>query len=291
MIYHYTSLEIFLKMVDCIDTKDKQSTFTFWASNAYCMNDPSEMQIGYDFLRSYINGADPILSEKEKLLSLMPESSNNMFNPDSSEYFLGKENNPFVVSFSNKRDNIPMWSLYGNNGYGVCLGFDEERIKKNGKKLPDIYLQPVAYHQNDNETATPELKLLADTICKNLQDYCLQIDSINNKDNVITLKKTFLKRLCPFISAYIKVSDYCNEQEVRLMSICDLENSRVHYRFSMAHNVIPYIEVKIPVDSLGVIILGSNANSQLNKFFVETALKQKGITPDILYSEAQFRTY
>jgi len=278
-------------MIDNIGENNGHPVFTFWASNAYCMNDPAEMQLGYDFFRGYIERADSKLTEKERLLSLMPESGDNMFTPNSEDYYLGMTNNPFVISFTSKCDYLPMWTLYGSNGCGICLCFDEEKIKNYIRNKPDIYLQSVAYHQKESENATPELKLLADVICKSLQEYCLQMDSFCGIDNVNTLKKSFLKRLCPFVSAFIKVGDYSHEQEIRLLSICNLNNPQVNYRISTKHNVIPYVDVKIPAYSLCSIILGPKVSSLSNKLFVELALNRKGVKTDILCSEAQFRSY
>lgn len=32
----------------------------------------------------------------------------------------------FIISFSSCRDTLPMWSMYGQNGKGLCLCFDKE---------------------------------------------------------------------------------------------------------------------------------------------------------------------
>ena len=42
LLYHYTSLETFFKI---FNTKEKK--ITFWATNAYYMNDPKEIEYSF----------------------------------------------------------------------------------------------------------------------------------------------------------------------------------------------------------------------------------------------------
>ena len=62
-----------------------------------------------------------------------------------------KENNDcFILSCCNKDmvDNLTMWRLYGNDGKGVCLEYDVDISKIDGK---EFFLAPVSYGNAINE--------------------------------------------------------------------------------------------------------------------------------------------
>ena len=58
VVYHYTSLDTFLKLLDGI----KYGYFRFWASDIFTMNDPTEFYHGF-----------------EKLWKLLPEIEDNLY--------------------------------------------------------------------------------------------------------------------------------------------------------------------------------------------------------------------
>ena len=136
-IFHYTSIDAFVQMLK-MKTKTKASNLTFWASNVHYMNDPHEM----DFLYGEINR---VLPELEKEMGInekdMPFSAFNFSNINSNGIKVELDNdfreiiyniiykNVYAISFSRKKDYLPMWSMYGNNGGGLCLQFNYDKLK------------------------------------------------------------------------------------------------------------------------------------------------------------------
>ncbi len=281
MIYHYTSTEVLCKLLEhCHQQGDKKSMM-FWASSAYAMNDIMEMQNGYDFLRSFLNNYEDNIPEEERLYSFMTQSGDVFFNGNEKDFFLSEEKTPFVVSFSMDGDSYPMWEIYGDKGKGVCLVFDENIIKEDQdlKKLKINY-HAVAY-MKDNPIENDIWISLGRMLRNEVRRNHFINELLPNEKTKETFKKLFLSEICPFVSAFIKIGQYSFENEFRLLSIDDSEGSNVHFRVSSHGNVIPYIDLPIPLSSLHKVIVGPNLASQLSVSNLEHMLRANGSKAEI----------
>lgn len=118
-------MDSFLKMMNGIEG----DSFIFHASSIFAMNDTSEFMYGSKKVME-------ILPQIENELYVEGDSKLSSLYGDSNDYpgnyLLENQINlmnssfqhPFVVSFSKAMDSLPQWGMYGDNGYGISLGFD-----------------------------------------------------------------------------------------------------------------------------------------------------------------------
>ena len=212
-LYHYTSLDIMTKLLSNIKSIEigeppnchGEPYITFWASSVFYLNDHKEYSLHDDFLNSF----NPIAKLNAKSV-------------------LG---HPFLICFSEKKDFIPMWNMYGNRGTGVCLKFDGELLNRN----------------------IPQKK----SFQENILDKCHYTTPKNEKKPKKIRNKDLLQQERVLISsmkacAFDKPKCFSYEKEWRLMVWKNFE-----MKFRMSGNyTIPYTEVEIPAECIQRIILG-----------------------------------
>ena len=141
LLYHYTSLETFFKI---FNTKEKK--ITFWATNAYYMNDPKE--IAYSF-KLFIDS----LEFFEKETNIKDNKLSDFFKKTDMHNELFKMfGDPFLISFSESFDELSMWRFYGKNGDGVSIGIDREYLIEFSKtnESPNTNLIKCIYKGDDD---------------------------------------------------------------------------------------------------------------------------------------------
>ena len=165
------------------------------------------------------------------------------------QHFYREELTPFFLSFSENRDDLTMWSMYGGGGTGVCLCFDEEHLEIKDDLLITFSLLNVLYvNQKDNDELTSQV--LGQVAPTQYNQY-LHESTWNN-----LTKTTTIGSVLPFISAYIKDSSFKYEKEKRISIIAKDIHQSVLFRTSSKGNVIPYIKVPVPKAALKEIIIG-----------------------------------
>lgn len=271
MIYHYTSLDAFLQILGGAKGSNNKN-LTLWSSSAYAMSDATEMQLGYTILRNFIKVYESKTFGKTDLYSKLPPEGDILFTGKESAIFMAKGNTPFVISFTYNEDDFPMWKLYGNNGYGVCLGFDEDCIENGLENGVSHFLHSVAYDNYFQEDMVI-LSSLFNSV-KNAIDGTYSLGSTIDQCKKKELHETLLNRLCPFISAFIKTRHYAFENEVRLMSLYNLNGQRTIFRINYNHEIIPYIELSIPIRCLKSITLGPRISDNNHLSTLETLLSK-----------------
>jgi len=135
ILYHYTDYIALTGIVTKAELR---------VNNILNMNDLSEMSY---FLKSV---SDEILSmmgpaPNEKILKAMKETG---------EYYMNRrfEYSAYAACFSLYEDDAAQWARYGNQGRGVCIGFNEEMLRK--ILVPGMSLENVYY---DSEKKSHEL--------------------------------------------------------------------------------------------------------------------------------------
>jgi hypothetical protein len=205
------------------------------------------------------------------------------------------ENNecPFVVSFSKLKDSLPLWKMYGNNGYGVCLVFSEYLVKPfnpNGIE-PQIYnsihLYDVGYgtiHQSEydifNKIVESRYKKYLSTICQ------------NGCNNIFEKKLSLLCLTLVICSPCIKHPSYAYEQEKRLLKYYLEESNQKVQFYEKNNNIISYTEVQIPIDNLKEIIVGPCSDFQSISRSITQLLHSQELNPQdikIVQSEVPYR--
>lgn len=292
---------------------DKSSDLTFWASNIHYMNDPHEMDFLYDELHR-------VLPELEKELAInehdIPFSAFNFSHHSSIGLKLDLDNdlkekiyntiykNVYAISFSRKNDYLPMWSLYGNKGGGLCLEFDYEKLNSYYKRMKKEDLAKrlieIKYDIKDSE--------IWQKIKDFYQEYHAQI-KINKGIDSFQLRSIFIARVLLEFSLLMKHQTYSYEEEIRLVDhvvmIDDLGDlykkvkvEPLHGRYKKASEphlrvknglLIPYKEIKIPVSCLTSVIVGPTMNSKLQCEAMKTLLKSTKKIIEVVPSSVPFR--
>lgn len=281
---HYTSAEAFLSIISHFENQE----LTFWASNVYYMNDPKEMVCLYEEIQRVLPKVEkdlgyadmplskvqfPVRIEGDKILSTEKLLFDLFYNRIYKNFY--------VMSFSNQIDTLPMWSLYGNNGGGICLVFDRERINKflfvelNGKRGDAKKLVDVIYNLEEDKTYRTIKEL-----------YMNIVNDKSKKYNSFVERKLWLMiQVLTLFSGEVKDSAYEYEKEVRLIDhiidkkdLLDIPLPWEDLKTTTTETIeeyikrpqirckdgrlIPYKEFKLPVDALISIIVGPSTNIQ-----------------------------
>lgn len=296
-LYHYTSTDAFVQMLEKMK-KDKSSDLTFWASNVHYMNDPHEMEFLYDELQR-------VLPELEKELAVnehnTPFSAFDFSNNLPKSFKLDLDNdlkeiifnvifkNVYAISFSHQEDYLPMWSLYGNRGGGLCLRFDYKKLISFYEKIKNEdltkRLYEIKYDIKDKE--------IWQKVKTFYQEYHAQISSDNGKDP-FQLRRSFIARVLLEFSLTMKHHSYSYEKEVRLIdhvvninelgdigNMINVEPVYGKHKKATLPDVrvkngllIPYKEIKLPISCLNAVIVGPTINSRLQCEAMDILLKK-----------------
>ena len=165
----------------------------------------------------------------------------------------------YVLSFSNRKDDLNMWRSYSDDGYGVMLAFDRVGFEKHIKEL----------YQKDN----PMALAMPVVDCEYIDN-----DKIRNKLNGDVDLNKFQKQgdvlaLSRVLENSLKYKHPCfhDEEETRVIIFGALRE-----KYSIGnHSIIPYQELAIPLGLLTEIIFGPKLDFERNKFSVENMLKNK----------------
>ena len=256
--YHYTTQETLCSLLNMYCDDKAQGNLIFWASSIFTMNDPQEMKHGFDVFKV-------LIPFNEDFYGINPEERLNITTFDSTEILLDHSHTPFVISFCGLRDNLTMWSLYEDAGYGVVLKFNKNLVSYspvfNGVKPENVY------YGNGSD----KIDVLFDIYNEGLLELrTCKNDEQRSKCRIKTLSKLYA-RICPFI----KSDAYRNEKESRL-SFYDVPSHLIKFR-TRNKNIIPYVQISISVDYLEEIIIGPCCNFELAKSSIRYLLDCCGL--------------
>ena len=175
-----------------------------------------------------------------------------------------------------------MWRLYCDDGKGVCLVLDKDilmsycnEIRANNPKDYFCIVEDVEYSTIENIHETVEI--------------CLKKSCFNIMDEE---RESELMRVVPFI----KNADFTIEAELRCAIIRETDIVSIPYdnstggpgtpifhtnekgrKFRMrGKQLVPYIEIKLPVEALKGIILGYNVAEKEAKEYVSNIIENFG---------------
>jgi len=187
--YHYTTVESFQGIIESSE---------IWLTNTEFVNDITECNA----LRQQRD-----LFEKDEL------PFNRYIKEWWERFFKDKNqrNNYYIASFSKKHDSLEQWRAYGN----ICIGFDAQRLKKNG-----FYLHQCVYSKEEIkkwilEKAKAKEWMLdePDRTRKFIAEDGVPTTSYEDGRDVAAFSLIF--------NASIKLKHHCyrNEREVRLLAV------------------------------------------------------------------------
>ena len=245
MLYHYTTLETFLRIIEGITDDGNEPYLHLRATRIDQVNDPTEMNTDISKLSSILQEYETQKDIENKCLS----DKITKVNPNEVQNILKKEKEehlPYITCLSTRKDYLPMWSLYGDKHHGVCLCFTEELLENVSinKNEDNIIRGEVAYKKHDKSIAIQDaLDLCFETINK----------KGSNSDITDTIAELFL-----FISPYIKNINYAYEKEYRICLYNFQKKTDPKMGEITEYNKDgEYVMLDIPLYSLKYIILGA----------------------------------
>lgn len=246
--YYYCSIETFFEII-----KNKK----IWFCDPLKMNDYDELFAYHNtIMRSTPKPERKKIEEYQKKLDLIKEKGQNRM---------------FVICFSEEKDLLSQWMMYGDKGNGVAIGFDLEKLKI---KNSYIELKKVTYINKYD-------KKLAEKVNKKPNINILE-ESISYKDKGFEQEKEY--RLI-----YKKADSKNSNRNVN----CFKDILPIKYSIFNNNDIKKHIELDINIDDINEIILGPKSN--INKYelceFIEDSFGKplKGKTHSIHLSTITLR--
>lgn len=308
-VYHYTSMDALLKLLQSVKVNNEEECFVFRATNIFFMNDPKEFIYGQEILMDVLRDIeyDKDVDNNLRLTSTFSkkeEKSEEVWLKELLDDIQNQNGSPYVISFSRNEDSLPMWLNYGDGGKGVCLAFAEYRSKVLTKKLDpksiakaqveifdqlgtqEIYYDEKKLNEKDNDLR----QALA-----HLYDYYLNSINSISSNQLFEYKKEALSAFIQVTAPYIKTIDYKGEREVRLAKSIDSDKdnvlNEVEFRCNAKGHLIPYINVEIPTKQLDYVRIGPLADKELSIKVIELMKKKYGQQFGVRESEIKYRDY
>lgn len=278
-VYHYTSIDTFFKIVDGVE----DDHFIFRAGSLYTMNDRQEMILGYDYIKKYLPLVEKELGvkEEEKIFNMTNSQKDNKKIKDNyGSWVMNDDTTNFIVSFSQSPDILPMWSLYGDHGRGVCLEFSPYIIKKyyNDNKINNhLTIESCKYTEEE----------IKDFILRNLSIvYELFLNHESQKDRLKPYTKaTYLTTMCCVVGAFIKHPGFEYEKEIRMNVFKNIKD----WKFNEINHRV-YVEIPIPKKSLTGVIVGPAANLYDFRNSIVLCLRKVGLSIEPKHSAIPFKS-
>lgn len=223
VIYQYTHWDaLFHGILD--GSREKNKEVCIRATNCRYLNDPKEICLGSR------------LSQEILDVSLKHGGASADINLEKF----------FVTSFSERRDYLPMWSMYGKNGTGLSVGFDvavlsQSKLTTFGRCMycDTEFLESFRNFNEHNNVQPPTTEEISQMSTEDIgkvtsHAYFLLVDALQK---VLALSKT---------------PEYAYEKEIR---ICMKTTKNVQFR-NTGKMIVPYIDMFFPKAVVKEIIVG-----------------------------------
>ncbi len=244
-LYHYTSLDGFKGII---------SSNSFWLSNSFKTNDKREIIWVLDKIRE-------MYPEKAEVINKLSD----FYKIWISNYF-----RPHIGCFSRNRDQLSQWRAYGNDGKGICIGFNKEyfeQIREIDNK--EFKIQDVLYDIEEQKEIISEMIARISNLSKSdFPDYPnVDIESFDFFDIIEECDNGFsgmlLTSLLLDLGIEFKNSCFEEEEEVRLVhgyNKLAAEPDMFKYRFT-DDDMITYIDIPlffegVDIKAISEIIIG-----------------------------------
>ena len=263
MVYHYTTIDTLFSILASYKASEDKDYFTFWASNALDQNDTEELSLSIDDLRDVILEVEKEKEEKIRALPTVKLSQALYWVPigkslnmatDKLENFLKESpNTPFTLSFSRNKDSLLMWSMYANNGNGICLVFNLESLSSLQTNF--LVISNKVIYDKEKTKYIEIVRLIYDDYLKQFEH-----DTTFCRDKIFNEGCHTYKTLLRLITPFVKNKAFEPEQEWRIIFYGKNLNDLVYQRITGNMNIVHYIKVGIPISAIEKIIIGPCAD-------------------------------
>ncbi len=200
--YYYCSLNTFLNII-----KNRQ----IYLSDPLKMNDEKEIRWYLEKLNeNQKNDGEYSIFEQMRF-----RSSINFEYEELVETINRGQKSIYISCFSKSNDILSQWRAYADDGKGVAIGFNLEKLSE----WDNLLIREVKYSnsvlQDDMESDVEVIADQIDFVCKNYKT--------NNREQQIEL---FVHELIPELAKY-KNPAFAEEQEVRLIYCDDLKFEKI----------------------------------------------------------------
>ena len=203
--YYYCSLSTFLNII-----KNKQ----IYLSDPLKMNDTLEIKWYLEKLNSEditLSGLDFDMPESIFEMMKLRSGLDFTFNELMEKLDSRGQKSVYISCFSKEPDILSQWRAYAEDGTGVSIGFNLEKLSVASNILLEevIYTNGVVYDSKEND-----VEIIADQI-----DVVIREKNVTKKEEQL---ETFLHELIPELAKY-KNRAFKEEKEVRLIYCDDLK--------------------------------------------------------------------
>jgi 5'(3')-deoxyribonucleotidase len=225
-IHHYSSVVGLKGMID---------SDVLHASNAFFLNDSSEVKHGLEMLRSRLVERLPISADRSYGQKILAAIIERMFT--SPEEIA----DAYVVCFSKKGDLLSQWRAYGKSETCYSVALSVRRLWS--LTIPFVYIAPVVY--------SPKKKLaLIDAMIDGATRTIDRFDFSSIDIDTATFRELIMHLSFPLLvtTMFIKHEAFEEESEWRLVYIPFLteEDERVPIELkTRSGTVLPYVSVKV----------------------------------------------
>ena len=243
-LYHYTTGAGLLGMMKNYSEENKN--LTMWATHYMYMNDPKEYIYGQDICLDIIDEIEKEMGidEDNRIRKMVTTKEYKNAVKCIKRTPEGRNLNPFLISFSQMYDSLHMWDMYAQNGNGIAIQFNAEKVLQSRLNLKECI-----YHAETDNSIKQEIKALYKDLDKefgNAKTTAEKAVRAHYISLIISLNK----------GVRIKHEAYEMEHEVRITPI---DKDEVLFR-DRKGLMIPYVEQQIPFECVENIIVGPTAD-------------------------------
>lgn len=250
----------------------------FWATKSDFLNDPTEFSHIYGII-------EEVCGENIKNRELR-----EMFLKDSIYAEREKNREYFVLSFSQCRDSITLWSEFANKT-GYNIGFRSDEIIARIEEAAEI-----TYHGLVVYDGKKQKQLIRKNICNYLPNLlrmpleeALERGSKDRQDDVYLKACRKFQRTADVYAMFFKYGGFAEEQEYRFV-FKKQKDTKVYFRakdgFMLPYIEIPLSEANLPVEE---IVIAPQNHIDLAKSGMEYMLYVKGYKAEVSLSNIKLR--
>jgi hypothetical protein len=266
ILYHYTSLNTFQAILGCIEDEEnknskssKCNSFVLRGTHIKYVNDVTEFKPAVRLMAKLIQNYE---------ISLNDNSNKHIADKLNEHYwenfatFHGMQTLPFITSFSDDSDNLPMWNTYGHDGKGVAIGI--EKIKFDESKSGNPSWVRCIYEE----------KLLEDFFLLTIKEIYEMFDL---REGHIVFNGLPNSNLIAKYFSTLKHFAYEYEQEWRLVKSYSSLDKNKEIKFQETNGLLkPYVEYKFPKSILKEVVIGPCSDMDISKKSLEMSLERVG---------------